>query len=82
MVDKAWWIKKLLIQWETKEKNLKINLMKNLLTQWETEKENWKIGGNAPLIDRKHSSNMLLIDRQRSGNILLIDRERKIGRQC
>ena len=30
-IDKAWWIKNFLTQWETEEKNLGINLMKNLL---------------------------------------------------
>ena len=63
-LDKAWWMKNLLTQWETKEENLKINLMKNLLTQWETEEENQTTGGDVLLIDREHRGNMLLINRK------------------
>ena len=76
-------MKNLLIQWETKEENLKTNLIKNLLTQWETEEENQKTGGNMPLIDREHNGNVLLLDRAHKGDVLLIDREHPhIGRGC
>ena len=49
--------------------------MKNLLTQWETEEKNQKSGGNMPLIDKKHSDDVLLIDSKHSGNLLLINRK-------
>ena len=57
-------MKNILTQWETKEENLRTNLMKNLLTQWGTEEENRKIGGNVLLIDREHSGKVLLRDKR------------------
>ena len=74
-LDKAWWVKNLLTQWKTKEKNLGINLIKNLLIQWETEKENQKIESNVPLIDREHNSGIQLLNGKHSGDMLLIDRK-------
>ena len=68
-------MKNLLTQWETKEKNLRINLIKNLLTQWETKKEDLKTGGNVPLINREQSGNVLLLDSKHSGDVLLINRK-------
>ena len=73
-LDKVWWMKNLLTQWETEEKNLRTNLMKNLLTQWETKEKNQKTSGNVSLIDREHNGNILLLDSKHSGNVLLIDR--------
>ena len=87
-------MKNLLTQWETKEENLRTNLIENLLTQWETEEENQKTGGNVPLIDKKHNGSLLLLDGKHSGNMLLIDRvpnrnvlfidreHQQIGRWC
>ena len=73
-LDKVWWMKNLLAQWETKEENLKINLIKNLLTQWEIKEENQKTNENMLLINREYNGNVLLLDGKHSGNILLIDK--------
>ena len=68
-------MKNLLIQWETEEENLGINLMKNLLTQWKTEEENQRTGGDVSPIDREHNGDILLLDGKHSGDVLLIGRE-------
>ena len=49
--------------------------MKNFLTQWKTEEKNQKAGGNVPLIDKEHCSDVLLIDGKHNGDVLLMDKK-------